>query len=133
MYFESAQMQSPKDFAAGNNLALALIEQKDDAKKRKALDLAENNVKLFPRTADAYSTYGWVLYRLVRTEEAEKALRTAVSGGTFGAETAYYLARVLADRGREADAKKLLESALAASGPFAQRDEAQALLERLKK
>jgi Tfp pilus assembly protein PilF len=133
MYFESAQNQSPKDFAAGNNLALALIEQKDDAKKRKALDLAENNVKLFPRSADAYSTYGWVLYKLGRTEEAEKALRTAVSGGTFGAETAYYLARVLADRGREADARKLLESAVASTGPFAQREEAKALLERLKK
>ena len=134
LYFEAAHRQSPKAFAASNNLALALAEQKDDAKRQLALDYAEMNVKQNPKMAEAYSTYGWVLYRLGRLEEAEGALRNAASGGSFGAETAYYLARVLADRGgNDATAKQLLEGALKTNGPFAQREDAKALLEKLKK
>ena len=132
LYFESAHLQSPKDFAAGNNLALALVEQKDEAKRRRALEYAENNVKQFPRMGDAYSTYGWVLYKLGRLQDAEASLRKAISGGTFSTETAYYLARVLADRGRDADAMRLLQGALQSQAPFAQREEAQSLLEQLK-
>ena len=33
--FESAHLKDPDDFAAKNNLALALVEQKDESKKRK--------------------------------------------------------------------------------------------------
>ncbi len=35
LYFESAHRKSPKDFAASNNLALALAEQKDEAKRHR--------------------------------------------------------------------------------------------------
>ena len=133
LYFESAHLQSPGNFAASNNLALALIEQKDESKKRRALEYAEANARQFPKNAEAASTYGWALYKLGRMDEAEQALRAAASGGTFSADTAYYIARVSVDRGQEEDAKKLLESALKSTGPFSQRQEAKALLERLKK
>ena len=137
LYFESAHLQSPINFAASNNLALALIEQKDESKKRRALEYAEANARQFqknsPNYAEAASTYGWALYKLGRMDEAEQALRAAASGGTFSADTAYYIARVSADRGRESEAKVLLENALKSTGPFSQRQEAKALLERLKK
>jgi len=135
-YFEAAHLQSPKNFAATNNLALALAEQDDETKRRRALDYAEANVRQYPKSSEALSTYGWVLFKLGRAEDAEKALRLAVSGGTFSADTAYYLARVLVERGREADmkdARQLLESALASTGPFSQRQEAKTLLDHLKK
>lgn len=135
-YFESAHLQSPKNFAATNNLALALAEQEDESKRRRALDYAEANVRQYPKSSEALSTYGWVLFKLGRLEDAEKALRLAVSGGTFSADTAYYLARVLIERGRGADvrdARQLLESALASIGPFSQRQEAKTLLDQLKK
>jgi Tfp pilus assembly protein PilF len=133
-YFESIHLQSPQRFPASNNLALALAEQNDDAKKQQALQLAETNVRLYPKVPEVYSTYGWVLYRAGRLDEAERALRTAVSGGNHSADTAYYLARVLADRGgHDAEARQLLESALKTSAPFAQRDEANELLTKLKK
>ena len=38
--FEVAHLQEPDDFAASNNLALALCEQKDKAKQRRALEYA---------------------------------------------------------------------------------------------
>lgn len=133
-YFELAHLQSPKDFGASNNLALALAEQKDEAKKQQAVEYAETNVRQYPKQPESYSTYGWVLYKTGRLNEAEQALRTAISGGSFSAETAYYLARVLVDRGgNDADAKQLLEGALATTGMFSQREEAKALLDQLKK
>ena len=74
-YFEQAHTQAPRNFAASNNLALALIEQNDDAKKKRALDYAVNNVQQFPRLSEAYSTYGWIQFKLGKIDEAEKALR----------------------------------------------------------
>jgi predicted Zn-dependent protease len=141
-YFESAFMQAPKEYGASNNLALALIEQNNDAKKDRALQYAETNVRQYPKWPEGHSTYGWVLYKLGRLEDAEKELNNAISlsGGTFGAETAYYLARVSADLGKRdnnpqqsANAKRLLEEALKTTAPFAQRDEAKELLHQLDK
>ena len=132
VYFESAHLQAPGDFAASNNLALALVEQKDDLKKKRALEYAEGNVRRYPKVADAVSTYGWVLYKLGKLDEAEQALKLAASGG-FNPDTAYYMACLSVDRGREEDAKQLLENALKSKAPFLQRQEAQAWLDRLNK
>jgi Tfp pilus assembly protein PilF len=132
-YFEAAHLQSPRAFSASNNLALALIEQKDETKKRRALEYAENNVQQYPKVAEAASTYGWVLYKLGRLDDAEKALQAAISGGSFTPDTAYYIARLSYDRGRESQAKQWLDIALKSNAPFAMRSEAKALLEQLKK
>jgi Tfp pilus assembly protein PilF len=138
MFFESANIQSPGNFAASNNLALALVEQDDNAKKQRALEYAESNVRQYAKSNDtraateSTSTYGWVLYRLGRHEEAEKWLKSSVSNQSLSAETAYYLACVLVDHGQEADAQKLLEGALSSKSPFAFRPEAKKLLESLK-
>ena len=133
MYFESAHLQSPGDFAAGNNLALALVEQKDEAKKQKAFQYAQANVRQFPRVAEAIATYGWVLYKLGRLDEAEQALHVVASSGNPTADTMFYLARLSVDRGREPQAKQLLETALKTKTPFLQRQEAQSLLQQLTK
>jgi len=132
-YFEEAHLQSPDNFLASNNLALALAEQNDEAKKRRALAYAEANARQFPNSADAASTYGWVLYQLGRLEDADRALRAALSGGSSSPDTAYYLARVDVDRNQPSEAKLLLENALKSTGPFSMRPEAKALLERLRR
>ncbi|MCE5302207.1 MAG: tetratricopeptide repeat protein [Planctomycetaceae bacterium] len=135
-YFEAAHLQAPREFAPSNDLALALIEQKDDAKKNRALQYAESNVQQYqqsPRAAEAAATYGWVLYKLGRLDDAERALNAAVSGGSSNTDTAYYLARVAVERGRDSQAKQLLESALKNNAPFSMRPEAEKLLEQLKK
>jgi len=134
MYFESACLQSPSSFLASNGLALTLVEQKDEAKKRKALEYAEVNAKRFSKLPDATATYGWVLYKLGRLDEAEQALRFVVSNANgLTPDTAYYLARVSVDRGREAEAKQLLEGTLKANKMFLRQQEAQALLQQLQK
>ena len=133
LYFESVLKRSPHNFAVSNNLVLALIEQGDESKSRRALEYAEANVRQFPKLAEAASTYGLVLYRLGRLDDAEKALRTAVSLKDPSVDTAYIAARVAVDRGRKAEARKLLENALKRTGPSMFQEEAEELLEQLKK
>jgi cellulose synthase operon protein C len=132
-YFESALKQSPNDFSLRNNLAVALIEQPDAAKNRRALEFAEANVKQFPQAVEAASTYGWVLYKLNRVEDAEKALVAAAPAASTDLDVAYVIARVSVDRGRKAEAKQLLETALKLTAPALFRQEAEDLLEQLKK
>ena len=52
----------------------------DVAVKQRALDYAEANARQYGKSnqaADALSTYGWVLYRLGRLDDAEKVLQNA--------------------------------------------------------
>lgn len=131
-FFESAHLQSPGNFAALNNWALALAEQDEEAKKRKAFEVAQIGIRAFGNVAEAWSTYGWVLYRLGRLNEAEQALNRAASTGQISPDTAFYLARVLVDRGQTDRAKELLKQALQTKRPFSKRQEAESLLKGLR-
>jgi tetratricopeptide (TPR) repeat protein len=133
LFFDAVLRKSPEDFVASNNLALALIEQNDEPKTRRALEYAETNAKRFPKSTHALSTYGWVLYKAGRLDEAEKALRAAAAAGPVSVDTAYYTARVLIDRGRKTEARKMLETALTQKGLSMCRPEAEALVQELQK
>lgn len=130
--FYDALQQSPSNFAASNNLALALAEQKEDAKKMKALEYAAVNVRQFPKQAEGYSTLGWVYYKLGKLDEAEQSLRTAASSGQLSPDTAYYLAKVLVDRDKKSDARTLLNVALKSKALFTMRKEAKELLDSIQ-
>lgn len=140
--FKEVQERQPGLFAATNNLALALCEQKDSAQKNRALEWAKNNFQQNnsqqnPRFAEAASTLGWVYYRLGDLSMAKKALMTAVQAGGNSPDTLYYLAQVLYDEGGKPDAKKLVEAALkqdpkGGERPFSMRPEAQELFNKLK-
>jgi tetratricopeptide (TPR) repeat protein len=136
-FFEDAHLQSPGNFAASNNLALALCEQKDErtgkpdqAKLNRALELANANYQANPRSPEAASTLGQVLYRAGCLERAEGALRLALAV-SLGPDTAYYLARASYDQGNRELAKHLLEEALKTAS-FWMRPEAQTLLDEIK-
>jgi Tfp pilus assembly protein PilF len=130
---EPLHRDAPADSAAANLLALALIEQDDATKQSRGLQLAEVNSQQFPRSAEVVATLGWALYRAGRLDQAEQKLRAAVTGGRATADIAYFLARVLADKGQTEDARKLLQSATGLPGSFAHRDDANALLKKLTK
>jgi tetratricopeptide (TPR) repeat protein len=130
--FQKVLDQSPSNFGASNNLALALVEQ-DDASKKKALEYAEMNVRQFPNQAEAFSTLGWVYYKLSRLDDAEGALRKALSSGQLSGDTAYFVARVSVDRDRKDEARQILEHAVKLPGSFAMRNEAKELLGQLTK
>jgi tetratricopeptide (TPR) repeat protein len=129
--FTELHESSPSDFAASNYLALALAEQKDDAKRQRALQLAELNARLYPASGDALGTLAWVYDHFGRTSDAAQVARVARSRATGSSDTAYYLARILADPNRPEDVQRLLKSALEAPGRFTYRKEAREWLERL--
>jgi Tfp pilus assembly protein PilF len=131
--FEPLHREAPADAAVANWLALSLVEQDDPAKKKRGLELAEVNALQFPRSHEALATLGWSLYRAGQREQADQKLRAAVSGVRFTPDIAYFLARVMADRGQTEDARKLLESATKLPGAFAHRDDASSLLKSLTK
>lgn len=132
--FSELYSNSPGDFFATNYLALALVNNSDAAKQRRAVELAEINARQYPKSPDALSTLGWIYYRVGRTEEAEQVLMAAVQGneGRANSDTAYYLAHVLADRQRYNEVAQLLESAINAPGRFTFREEAQEWLDKLR-
>jgi tetratricopeptide (TPR) repeat protein len=134
-YFEDAHLKSPGNFSASNNLALALVEQKDESKKRRALEFAANNMQQYKNTTNAVeaaSTYGWVQFKLGQLDEADKALSAAISGN-FAPDTAYYAAVVANEKNRKEEAKTLLKAALKNPAPFTMKQEATALLEQLNR
>jgi cellulose synthase operon protein C len=132
-HFESAVRQSVGNPAVSNNLALALIQQDDETKKRRALEYAEANAQKYPDSVEASATYGWVLYKLGRAADAEKALHAVAAAPNPAPDTAYILARMAADGGRNSEARQLLEGALKNIRPFMFQREARELLERLKR
>jgi Tfp pilus assembly protein PilF len=133
--FEAALAQAPSNFVASNNLALALCEDSDPAKQRKAVEYAEMNVRQYPKQAEAYSTLGWVYYKNGRFKEAGQCLQSALSAGQFSPDTAYYTAKVMlvgdTPDGKKT-AKQFLEAALKTKGLFSMRKEAQELLDKVK-
>ena len=132
-FFESVLNRSGENsFAIRNNLALALIEQQDEKKSARALKYAEANAKQRPDSANFLSTYAWVLYRLGRLDDAEKALQAAAKLGSLSIDTAYYKARILVDRNRKDEARQVLETALKNTGRAMFRSDAEELLEELK-
>jgi superkiller protein 3 len=131
-FFQKASLQAPGNFSASNYLALALASTDDMGQKSQAFTLAENNVRKYPSEPEAYSTLGWTLYRTGRFDDAQRAFSTAASMGRLGPHTAYFWAKLNADRGRKEEAIRLLEGSLTTSGPFFVREQAEDLLEQLK-
>jgi tetratricopeptide (TPR) repeat protein len=123
----------PSDLMVANLLALTLIEQNDAAKRARGQQIAEVNSRQFPGSFEAAATLGWALYRSGQLDSAEQKLKAALSSGHATPDIAFFLARVLVDKGRKDDARALLQSVIKLPGAFAHRDEANALLKTLTK
>lgn len=130
-YLQAALKQDPSSFAVSNNLALALAQQDDEAQRKRGLEYAQLNVQRHPRSAEAFATLGWALYRLGQRERAEQALANAAAAGRVEPDTAYYMARLAVDRGQKDYARQMLQAALRSTAPGAMRHDAAQLLQEL--
>lgn len=130
---EDLLRENANDIVIRNELALTLAEQPDPVKNRRAFELSAQNAKANQRSADLLATYGWVNYKLGNLDQAEKVLRVALqmSAQQTRPELFYYLAHVLAEKGSNADVKKLLEQVVNTEVPFAFKDDAKQWLQRL--
>ena len=131
-YFQEVLAADPTNFTASNNLALALAEEGGEKNLELAMKYASMNSKIYPKQPEPSSTLGWVLFKMGKVADAERALQHAASAGqSLRPDTAFYFASVYAETNRKEEAKKLLESALKTKGLFSERDAAQALLDKL--
>lgn len=133
--FEQLYQTSLADGWAANQLALVLAEQDDPKKRDRALQLAELNARLFPKSAEILTTLGRVYHRAGRLDDAERVLSATVSvhqnETTMSSETAWYLALLLADIGRTDDARKLGKTVIDSVGPFPLHNEAARWLTKM--
>ncbi|NBV44300.1 MAG: hypothetical protein EBR86_01320 [Planctomycetia bacterium] len=135
-YLNDAHVQSPGNFPASNSLALVLVESEEKEGRQRAVEMAEANVAMYRDNStvgpNALTTLAWIYYRLGRREDAEKLFARVTQSNTLPTDGAYYLARVLADRGDADKARSILEQVLAGEPFFATRADAVDLLEKLK-
>ena len=135
--YRAAHQLQPSNNATMASLAVALVEQPDETKRRQALEFATMNLRMLNDRSqqsgrDAAVTMAWIMYRLGNIVQAERTLREALSGGGVGFDSAYFAAQILAERGQADAAIQLLEPALATKRLFPSRQGAEALLARLK-
>jgi len=133
----AAHLQMPLHPAAINQLALVLIEQPDEEKRGLAAQYAEMNARLNsdqaqPVGREAAVTLGWVLMRLGRVVEAERAVQAALSSGSVSADAAFHAASLFHTRGRDDLARPLLKPILDSTVAFPSREDAEKLLASLK-
>ena len=131
--FDDLNRDRPNDPFAAWNLALVLAESADPDKRRRAVDIAEAEVRKNQRNAEGFSVLGYCYFKAGRLDDAERALGTAAAGGQVRLDTAYFLARVLAERGKVEDAHRIAKEAANGRGPFPYRADAQALADALAK
>jgi len=130
--FQEAVRQSPLDAEATSGLALALCEQGDEEKCKRAVQYAAANLQKQARDRDFLATFGWTLYKAGQIDDAMKVLQQSAADGQVNAASAYYLAVILNEKGQKDTAIQLLKAATSTAPPFVKRAEAAKLLATLE-
>lgn len=125
--YEAILKQRPNHVETLNSLANVLLETKDPG----ALAMAERALKADPRNPLLMDTAGWAHHRVGQPERALQLLREARLRAPDVADIHYHLGAVLAQAGRNGEAREELQAALKASVKYASMDEAQKLLATL--
>lgn len=126
--YEQLVKLRPDDADATNNLANLMILLEDGA----ALRVAEQALALKPGAAHIIGTVGWAAFKAGQNERALQLLRDARLRDPANPDTRYFLAAVLAQAGRRAEARQELEAALQNPRGFGFAKEAERLSATLK-
>ena len=120
----------PANSAALNNLACLYQRQGELGKAR---EMAQRAFKISPGDAHISDTLGWILLEQGEAETALPYLTAANLRGPQDLDVQYHLAVALHRVGRAADARVVLENLLGSSASFADRAEAEKLMQELKR
>jgi len=116
--------EKPRDARLHNALAYTYLQLEDD----RALDHANQAFALDPNSSDILDTYGWILHRADKSEQALPYLREAHQKSPHSNAVRYHLAAVLHQLGRDREARLQLEAAFNRGGEFDGIEEARSLL-----
>ena len=126
-YLQGVVRRYPGNVTACNNLAWA-YQQTGDAR---AVAAAEQAYKLAPQHPVVMDTLGWVLVEQGQAARGLTLLQKASAAAPEARDIRLHLAQALAKTGDKAGARKELETLLSGDKPFAQADEARALLRQM--
>lgn len=110
-----------EDLEVADQLALVLVESSDEAKRARALQLAERNARRAPQMEPIISSAAWIHFRLGSMDVAKQLFSQLASRGNLTPQTAYYMAEFMEKAGEKEESRRLLQMAADAPGLFAQR------------
>jgi hypothetical protein len=124
--FTKLNQETPDDMFAANYLALVLIESPDEAKRAKAVRVAELSARLNQKSPVALGTLAWCYYKTGKLGEAAQifAALEQEKNLQISADMAYYMAKTFAALPSEqfpnglSRAKSLLEKVVLSTGAF---------------
>ncbi|MHB1231455.1 MAG: XrtA/PEP-CTERM system TPR-repeat protein PrsT [Burkholderiales bacterium] len=125
--YEEILRSAPQNVVALNNLA-TLYQLVQDPR---ALALAEQALKLAPEQPGVMDTLGWILVQQGQLPRGLELLSKAAAKAPGAAVVRYHYGVALAHSGRNSDAKKELEAAIATGQKFPGLEEAKSLLNSL--
>jgi tetratricopeptide (TPR) repeat protein len=121
----TAHQASPQDIEIADQLALVLIESTDEAKRGRALQLAERNLRQLPQAEVTVATAAWIQLRLGAIDIADQLLTQLAARGNLTPQTAFYVAELMERSGQTQESQRLLKIAVESTGIFPQRDQAR--------
>ena len=122
--------ERPSDPSPLNNLAWLYQQRGELATAR---ELAERAFMIAPRTASIDDTLGWILLAQGAADQAITYLSAANLSAPQNPAIRYHLAVALYRVGRSTDAQAMLESLLGSGVSFADKTEAERLLQQLRR
>ncbi|HXJ00616.1 MAG TPA: XrtA/PEP-CTERM system TPR-repeat protein PrsT [Micropepsaceae bacterium] len=124
--FESLLSKRPEDPVVLNNLGWIV----QDEEPTRAISLVALAAKVAPDATEIMDTLGWLKFKRRDIPGAISILQDAHQRAADDGQIGYHLALVLDANGKRADAKAVLQSALAKDMAFDDRDNAKQLLAR---
>ena len=112
-----------------NNVAVLYQEAGDP----RAVEMAEKAYALVPESGAVADTLGWILHQRGERTRALELLEKAAELAPQMAEIRYHLAVARAEAGDDPGARAVAEQLLADEAAVAFHDEAQALLEQMRR
>ncbi|MBN1855030.1 MAG: tetratricopeptide repeat protein [Pirellulales bacterium] len=132
-HFLAAHALVPTNRDVINQLALLLLNSEDTKERNRALQFAQMNRQLYQKESEPAITLGWVLYQLNQKRDANTEFQNGIRLGNINADSYYFLSKTQFDEDKLDVAEQFLERALQSRGLFIHRQEAQALLDIIKK
>jgi tetratricopeptide (TPR) repeat protein len=127
--FSELHQANPEDLDAADQLALVLVETRDEGKRARAGQLSESNLRQAPNAEKIAATAAWVKFRTGSVDVADNLLGQIIKGGRISPQTLYYSAMLLKARGKTSEAMQFLKAAVEAPGSFPQKKAAKAELQ----
>jgi putative PEP-CTERM system TPR-repeat lipoprotein len=125
--FERLLKSNPNNPAILNNLALGYLRINDP----RALQTAEQSLKLAPNMPDIMDTVGWIHVQQGRAAKGVELLQKAADLAPKSASIRYHLAYAMSKAGKPLEAKRVLEALIKAGERFNEEDDAKKLLKSL--